>query len=106
MKNSNKFGLTAVLLSLLLVGCSSAPIDDTTVIEDTSVQTVQVDTTIEDAAAAAGSVLARASWQQQWWLPQQHRGLWRLLQDTQDRGNVRREPASGSVMAIEYIISD
>ena len=56
MKNSNKFGLTAVLLSLLLAGCSSSPTDDTTVIEDTTVQTVQVDTTIEDAAAAAGSV--------------------------------------------------
>ena len=59
MKNSNKFGLTAVLFSLLLAGCGSAPTDDTTVIEDTTVQTVQtvqVDTTIEDAAAAAGSV--------------------------------------------------
>ncbi|MFQ3223403.1 MAG: OmpA family protein [Pseudomonadales bacterium] len=58
MKNSKKFALTAVLLSLL-VGCSTAPTDDTTVIEDTTVQTVQTvqaDTTIEDAAAAAGSV--------------------------------------------------
>ena len=55
MKNSKKFALTAVLLSLL-VGCSTAPTDDTTVIEDTTVQTVQADTTIEDAAAAAGSV--------------------------------------------------
>jgi peptidoglycan-associated lipoprotein len=56
MNISNKFGLTAILLSLVLAGCSSAPIDDTTEIEDTTVQTVQVDTTIEDAAAAAGSV--------------------------------------------------
>ncbi|MFT5074520.1 MAG: peptidoglycan-associated lipoprotein [Patiriisocius sp.] len=58
MKNSKKFALTAVMLSLL-VGCSTAPTDDTTVIEDTTVQTVQTvqaDTTIEDAAAAAGSV--------------------------------------------------
>tara|TARA_B110001452_G_scaffold80078_1_gene65492 strand:- start:6752 stop:7231 length:480 start_codon:yes stop_codon:yes gene_type:complete len=58
MKNTKKFALTAVLLSFL-VGCSTAPTDDTTVIEDTTVQTVQaaaVDTTIEDAAAAAGSV--------------------------------------------------
>tara|TARA_B110000879_G_scaffold108751_1_gene145995 strand:+ start:229 stop:708 length:480 start_codon:yes stop_codon:yes gene_type:complete len=58
MKNSKKFALTAVLLSLL-VGCSTAPTDDTTVIEETTVQTVQTvqaDTTIEDAAAAAGSV--------------------------------------------------
>ena len=55
MKNSKKFALTAVMLSLL-VGCSTAPTDDTTVIEETTVQTVQADTTIEDAAAAAGSV--------------------------------------------------
>ena len=58
MKNSKKFALSAVMLSLL-VGCSTAPTDDTTVIEDTTVQTVQTvqaDTTIEDAAAAAGSV--------------------------------------------------
>lgn len=51
MIQTNKFGLTAAVLSMVLVGCSSAPTDESTDIEDTSVQTGQVDTSvIEDSA--------------------------------------------------------
>ena len=51
MIQTNKFGLTAAVLSVVLVGCSSAPTDESTDIEDTSVQTGQVDTSvIEDSA--------------------------------------------------------
>jgi len=61
MIQSNKFGLTAVVLSMVLAGCSSAPTDESTDIEDTSVQTGQVDTraindSAMDAATAADTV--------------------------------------------------
>ena len=50
MNNSfNKTGLATILFSMVLAGCSSAPVEQTTEIEDTSVQTGQVDTSaIED----------------------------------------------------------
>ena len=50
MKTSfRKTGLATILLSLVLAGCSSAPVDETsTDIEDTSVQTGQVDTSAID----------------------------------------------------------
>ena len=45
----NKTGLATILFSMALAGCSSAPVEQTTEIEDTSVQTGQVDTSaIED----------------------------------------------------------
>ena len=45
MKTSfNKTGLATILFSMVLAGCSSAPVEETTEIEDTSVQTGQVDT--------------------------------------------------------------
>ena len=56
MIQSNKFGLTAVVLSMVLAGCSSAPTDESTDIEDTSVQTGQVDTSaIDDSAMDAAT---------------------------------------------------
>lgn len=62
MIHSNKFGFTAVVLSMILAGCSSAPTDESTDIEDTAVQTGQVDTSaiddsaMMDAASAADTV--------------------------------------------------
>ena len=61
MIQSNKFGLTAVVLSMVLAGCSSAPTDKSTDIEDTSVQVGQVDTSAidnseMDAATTADTV--------------------------------------------------
>jgi len=56
MIQSNKFALTAVVLSMVLAGCSSAPTDESTDIEDTSVQTGQVDTSaIDDSAMDAAT---------------------------------------------------
>jgi peptidoglycan-associated lipoprotein len=56
MIQTNKFGLTAAVLSMVLVGCSSAPTDESTDIEDTSVQTGQVDTSaIDDSAMDAAT---------------------------------------------------
>ena len=56
MIQSNKFGLTAVVLSMVLAGCSSAPTDESTDIEDTSVQTGQIDTSaIDDSAMDAAT---------------------------------------------------
>ena len=51
MIHSNKFGFTAVVLSMILAGCSSAPTDESTDIEDTAVQTGQVDTSAIDDSA-------------------------------------------------------
>ena len=56
MIQSNKFALTAVVLSMVLAGCSSAPTDESTDIEDTAVQTGQVDTSaIDDSAMDAAT---------------------------------------------------
>lgn len=53
----SKFALLSVLLSVFLVGCSSTDTDDsanTTVLEDTSVQTGQVDTNaVDDSVVGA-----------------------------------------------------
>ena len=53
----NKTGLATILFSMVLVGCSSAPVEETsTDIEDTSVQTGQVDTSgIDDSAMASSA---------------------------------------------------
>ncbi|MDG1165393.1 MAG: peptidoglycan-associated lipoprotein, partial [Porticoccaceae bacterium] len=57
MKTSfNKTGLATILFSMVLAGCSSAPVEETsTDIEDTSVQTGQVDTSAIDDSAMASS---------------------------------------------------
>ena len=57
----NRSSFVAVSLSMVLAGCSSAPTDESTDIEDTSVQTGQVDTraindSAMDAATAADTV--------------------------------------------------
>jgi len=47
----NRISFVAVSLSMVLAGCSSAPTDQSTDIDDTTVQTGQVDTSaIEDSA--------------------------------------------------------
>ena len=47
-----KLGLPALCLSVLLAGCSSAPVDETTsTIEDTTVQTASVEMEAETAPA-------------------------------------------------------
>ena len=58
MIQTNKFGLTAAVLSMVLVGCSSAPTDESTDIEDTSVQTGQVDTSVIDDSAIEVAIAA------------------------------------------------
>ena len=57
MKTSfSKTGLATILFSLVLAGCSSAPVEETsTDIEDTSVQTGQVDTSAIDDSAMESS---------------------------------------------------
>ena len=55
MKNSKKFALTAVMLSLL-VGCSTAPTDDTTVIEETTVHGFLLLGRVEGAEAVGCSM--------------------------------------------------
>lgn len=58
MIQTNKFGLTAAVLSMVLVGCSSAPTDESTDIEDTSVQTGQVDASVIDDSAIEVAIAA------------------------------------------------
>ena len=57
MKTSfNKTGLATILFSMVLAGCSSAPVEETTTeIEDTSVQTGQVDTSAIEETEVASS---------------------------------------------------
>ena len=57
MKTSfNKTGLATILFSMVLAGCSSAPVEETTPeIEDTSVQTGQVDTSAIEETEVASS---------------------------------------------------
>ena len=57
MKTSfNKTGLATILFSMMLAGCSSAPVEETTTeIEDTSVQTGQVDTSAIEETEVASS---------------------------------------------------
>jgi peptidoglycan-associated lipoprotein len=58
MIQRNKFGLSAIVLSMALAGCSSAPTDESTDIEDTSVQTGQVDTSVIDDSAIEVAIAA------------------------------------------------
>jgi peptidoglycan-associated lipoprotein len=64
MKTSfNKTGLATIVFSLVLAGCSSAPVEESsTDIEDTSVQTGQVDTSaIEESAAVEETAMVTSA---------------------------------------------
>jgi len=60
--SANKFGLPILCLSVLLAGCSSAPVDETTsTIEDTTVQTASLEMEMEAEKAAAMAEAAAES---------------------------------------------
>ena len=60
--SANKFGLPILCLSVLLAGCSSAPVDETTsTIEDTTVQTASLEMEMEMEAEKAAAMAEAAA---------------------------------------------
>ena len=60
--SANKFGLPILCLSVLLAGCSSAPVDETTsMIEDTTVQTASLEMEMEVEAEKAAAMAEAAA---------------------------------------------
>ena len=60
--SANKFGLPILCLSVLLAGCSSAPVDETTsTIEDTTVQTASLEMEMEMERAEKAAAMAEAA---------------------------------------------